>query len=106
MEPLLRLTWQESELLCRAFATEFGFDPMEVIQFGMGSVLADTPEMADLFLLTEPAILGFNVGELKQELRFRHLKVSGRKPDLQARLIAEMNRVRELVLPGKKNKTL
>lgn len=106
MEPLLRLTWQESELLCRAFATEFGFDPMEVIQFGMGTVLADSPEMANLFLLTEVTILAFNVEELKQELRLRHLKVIGRKADLQDRLIAEMNRVRELVLSGKKNKTL
>ena len=98
LEPLHRLCWRESELVCRCFAHAFGFPEKEVLQFGMASLLKDNPEMADRYLLTPAEIQTYTVPQLRQELRFRGLTVSGRKAELQARLTAEMERIHALTL--------
>ena len=97
IDPIRQLCWRESELLCRCFAHTFHLSEKEVMQFGMTTVIQDNPDMTDVFLLTTEEIRSLTVTQLKHELCLRRLVRTGLKSDLQARLISEMNRIRNWI---------
>lgn len=94
---VLKIYFQETEYLCRAFAHKFKLNTDLVLAEGLKRLKEEEPDIVDAALMDKTDINKLNVQQLKDELKNRNLKMTGYKDDLRYRLLTEMNRLRELI---------
>ena len=94
---LAQLHFTEAEILCRLFANEYSLPVDEVLQVGLRDVLARYPNFNTTIAPSNESIRNLSLPSLKEEMRARNLKISGKKIELQLRLIREINRIKQLV---------
>ena len=94
---MAQLHFTEAEVFCRLFAQEYNLPADEVIKVGLTEVINKYPDFKDVLLPSEQQIRNLNLPSLKNEMRARHLKIGGKKTELQHRLIGEVKRIQALL---------
>jgi hypothetical protein len=94
---IAQLHFIEAEVLCRLFATQYSLPVDDVLRVGLTEVMEKYPQCRDRITPTEDTIRSLNLPSLREEMRSRQLRISGKKCELQTRLVTEVARVKNLL---------